>query len=110
VNTTLDEKLDGLTFAEKLEVQRRVRVGALTLQEGDQVQAAHSLRGSYIDEDLEQEGEDCRVSYDVPAGTQGRVLRVRQYVTPFPYRVLFENDVELNLAATGDVERVGKSA
>ncbi|PPS89548.1 hypothetical protein [Streptomyces sp. MH60] len=108
--STLDAKLDTLTFEEKLEVARRVHVGSLTLREGDRVQAVRRLRGSYIDEDLEQEGEDCRVPYDVPAGAPGRITLVRRYVSPFPYRVLFDNDVELSLAATGDVERIGDSA
>jgi hypothetical protein len=104
--TSLDEKLDSLTFEEKLEVARRVHVGRLTLQKGDRVAAVRRLRGSYIDEALEDEGEDCRIPYDVRAGTLGRIVLVRQYVHPFPYGVLFDNDVQLNLQEMGDIERV----
>jgi hypothetical protein len=103
--TRLDEKLNDLTLAEKMEVVRRVRVGSLTLRDGDRVAATRRLCGSYTHEGLEDEGEDYRIPYDVPAGTLGRIITVRQYVTPLPYRVLFDNDVELSLAQ-GDVERV----
>ncbi|MFI0967001.1 hypothetical protein ACH4S8_37305 [Streptomyces sp. NPDC021080] len=103
----LDDILASLTLEEKLELNRRVRVGALTLQEGDPVQAARRLRGSYIHEGLEDEGEDAWVHYDVAAGTPGRIVRVKQHVTPFPYVVIFEDGEELSLAATGDVERTG---
>ncbi|MGW6602594.1 hypothetical protein [Streptomyces sp. NPDC055036] len=89
---------------DRLEIVRRVRVGSLILRDGDRVKAGHRLRGSFLDEDLEAEGEDCRDPYDVPAGALGRVVRVRQYVTPFPYHVIFDSGVELSLAA-GDVVR-----
>lgn len=100
----LDDVLDVLSLEDRLEIARRVRVGSLTLREGDRVKAACRLRGSYLDEDLEAEGEDCREPYDVPAGALGRMIRVRRYVTPFPYRVAFDTGVELSLAV-GDIER-----
>ncbi|WP_435245133.1 hypothetical protein [Streptomyces tendae] len=100
----LDDMLATLPLADRLEIVRRVRVGSLTLRDGDRVRAAHRLRGTLLDEDLEAEGEDCHEPYDVPAGALGRLIRVRQYVTPFPYHVLFDSGVELSLAA-GDVER-----
>lgn len=105
MDTRLDDLLETLSLADRLELVRRVRVGALTLRAGDRVAAAHRLRGSYVDEDLEVEGEDCREPYDVPTGTLGRMLTVRQYVTPFPYAVAFDTGVELSLRA-GDVVRV----
>ncbi|WP_329345510.1 hypothetical protein OG252_52060 (plasmid) [Streptomyces sp. NBC_01352] len=107
MTTSLDDVLDKLSLADKLELVRRVRVGSLLLRDGDRVAAGRRLRGSYVDEDLEAEGEDCRVPYDVPAGTLGRVIRVRQYVTPFPYGVAFDNGVDLSLAV-GDVVRVAE--
>ncbi|MEU9405681.1 hypothetical protein AB0E08_08240 [Streptomyces sp. NPDC048281] len=103
--STLDEKLDALTFEEKLEINRRVRLGQLTLKKGDRIAATRRLRGTYIDEALEDEAEDCRIPYHVPGGTLGRVVLVRQYVAPFPYVVLFDNDVELSVEQ-GDIERV----
>ncbi len=39
------------------------------------MQAVRRLHDLYIDEDLEQEGEDCRFHYDVPAGTPGLLVR-----------------------------------
>ncbi|MFI5987122.1 hypothetical protein ACIBEA_40435 [Streptomyces sp. NPDC051555] len=103
----LDDVLGTLSLEDRLEIVRRVRSGALTLQDGDRVKAAHRLRGSYIHEDLEAEGEDCRVPYAVPTGTLGRVIQVRRYVTPFPYRVAFDTGEDLSLAA-GDVVRTGE--
>ncbi|MFI9214286.1 hypothetical protein ACIGW7_39925 [Streptomyces sp. NPDC053253] len=100
----LDDALDTLSLEQRLELVRRVRVGSLTLRVGDRVKADRRLRGSYLDEDLEAEGEDCREPYDVPAGALGRLLTVRQYVTPYPYRVAFDSGAELSLAA-GDVVR-----
>nr|WTE08776.1 hypothetical protein OH765_40050 [Streptomyces anulatus] len=100
----LDDVLGALSPEDRLEIVRRVRIGSLVLQDGDRVKAGHRLRGSYVDEDLEAEGEDCREPYDIPAGALGRMIRVRQYVTPFPYHVLFDSGVELSLAA-GDVVR-----
>ena len=103
--TRLDDVLGELSLAERLEIVRRVHVGSRTLRDGDRVRAARRLRGSYMDEDLEAEGEDCRIPYDVPAGTLGRVTRVRQYVAPFPYTVAFDTGTEVSLAP-GDVVRV----
>jgi hypothetical protein len=103
--TRLDDVLGTLELADKLEIVRRVHVGGLVLEDGDRVKAARRLRGSWIHEGLEDEGEDARVPYDVAAGTLGRVLRVRQYVSPHPYVVAFDNGVELGLA-TDDVVRV----
>lgn len=107
MHTHLDGLLENLPLEDRLELVRRVRVGSLLLRVGDRVEAGRRLLGSYIDEDLEAEGEDCRIPYDVPAGTLGRVIRVREYVTPFPYAVAFDNDVDLNLAV-GDVVRVAE--
>jgi hypothetical protein len=87
MHTQLDDLLEKLPLEDRLELVRRVRVGSLLLRVGDRVEAGRRLRGSYVDEDLEAEGEDCRIPYDVPAGTLGRVIRVRQYITPFPYDV-----------------------
>ncbi|MFJ2745859.1 hypothetical protein ACIO3O_40080 [Streptomyces sp. NPDC087440] len=110
----LDVLLDQLTLEDKLELVRRVRVGALVLREGDRVEARRRLRGSYPHEGLEAEegasadSADYSVAYDVPARTLGRVLRVRQYVTPFPYSVRFDTGIELSLAEdeiTGVVEQ-----
>ncbi|MFE9469400.1 hypothetical protein ACFYNW_38500 [Streptomyces virginiae] len=42
------------------------------------MKADRRLRGSYLDEGLEAEGEDCHEPYDVPAGALGRLLTVRQ--------------------------------
>ncbi|MEV8455555.1 hypothetical protein AB0467_28305 [Streptomyces sp. NPDC052095] len=70
------------------------------------VRVARRLHGWYVDEDLEYEGEDCHEPYDVPAGALGRVVLVRRYVSPYPYRVLFDaGEVELSLAP-GKVVRV----
>ncbi|MBT2469356.1 hypothetical protein J7E97_16095 [Streptomyces sp. ISL-66] len=107
MTSRLDDVLGALSLEDRLEIVRRVRVGALTLQDGDRVRATHRLRGTHLDEHLEAEGEDCWEPYDVPAGTLGRVLRVRHYVTPFPYRVAFDTGIELSLAA-GDVVRTGE--
>ncbi|MGW0670617.1 hypothetical protein [Streptomyces sp. NPDC002746] len=111
MNTQLDDLLQKLSLLDRLELVRRVRVGSLTLHVGDRVRASHRLRGSYPDEDLEaEEGwgaepADYCPTHDVPAGALGRVTLVRQYVTPFPYCIRFDNDVELGLAE-GDVFRV----
>ncbi|MGW1189256.1 hypothetical protein [Streptomyces sp. NPDC002559] len=99
---TLDDVLAALPLADRLELVRRVRTGELTLRAGDRVRAARRLRGWYIDEGLEDEGEDCREPYDVPAGALGRVVLVRRYVSPYPYRVVFDAGMELSLAP-GDV-------
>ncbi|MER0442991.1 hypothetical protein ABR738_00115 [Streptomyces sp. Edi4] len=104
MTSRLDNVLGALSLQDRLEIVRRVRAGSLTLQNGDRVRATHRLRGTYLDEDLETEGEDCHEPYDVPAGALGRLLRVRRYVTPFPYHVLFDSGIELSLAA-GAVER-----
>ncbi|MFM9735184.1 hypothetical protein [Streptomyces niveiscabiei] len=108
----LDALLDKLSLDDKLELVRRVRVGSLTLSEGDRVQARRRLHGSALSEDLEaevgrygSEPADYHVPFHVPAGTPGRISLVRQYVAPFPYRVLFDNDVELNVVQ-GDIERI----
>ncbi|MFH8483160.1 hypothetical protein [Streptomyces sp. NPDC018055] len=101
----LDEALEQLSLEDKLELERRVRVNSLLLHEGDRVKASRQLQGSYIHEGLEDEGEDCRVPYDLPAGALGRVTRVRQYVSPYPYVVLFDNDTELSVTEH-DVMRV----
>ncbi|MFG2408794.1 hypothetical protein ACGFR8_31510 [Streptomyces brevispora] len=100
----LGEVLGGLSLEDRLEIVRRVGAGALTLRDGDRVRAAHRLRGSYIDEELEAEDAGGHVPYDVPAGTLGRMVRVRQYVTPYPYLVVFDTGDELSMAA-GDVVR-----
>ncbi|MEU6285000.1 hypothetical protein [Streptomyces sp. NPDC047028] len=100
----LDDLLHTLSPEQRLELVRRVRVGSLNLRDGDRVKADRRLRGWYLDEDLEAEGEDCREPYDVPAGALGRLVRVRQYVTPFPYLVVFDSGLELSLAP-GDVVR-----
>ncbi|WP_330335753.1 hypothetical protein OHS33_39605 (plasmid) [Streptomyces sp. NBC_00536] len=100
----LDDVLGALSLEDRLEIVRRVRTGSLTLRDGDRVKAARRLRGSYIDEELEAEGEDYRVPYDVPAGALGRLVRVRRYVTPFPYHVVFDTGEELSLG-TDDVVR-----
>ncbi|MFD5906475.1 hypothetical protein ACFWHG_33950 [Streptomyces microflavus] len=102
MTSRLDDVLGSLSPEDRLEIVRRVRVSALVLRDGDRVKAARRLRGWYLDEDLEAEGEDCREPYDVPAGALGRMIRVRQYVTPYPYHVAFDTGVELSLA-TGDV-------
>ncbi|MFJ6540507.1 hypothetical protein ACIQMP_07665 [Streptomyces sp. NPDC091385] len=102
--TELDDVLGALSLEQRLELNRRVRVGALTLWDGDRVAADRRLQGWYLDEDLEAEWEDCREPYDVPAGALGRLLTVRQYVTPYPYRVAFDSGVELSLAP-GDIVR-----
>ncbi|MGW1436937.1 hypothetical protein ACWD7M_17005 [Streptomyces griseus] len=104
---TLDDTLSTLSLEEKLELARRARVNALILHEGDRVRATRHLRGSYIHEGLEDESEDCRIPYDVPAGTLGRITRVRQYVSPYPYVALFDNDTEISLIEH-DVERVSE--
>ncbi|MDX3166014.1 hypothetical protein PV516_19690 [Streptomyces scabiei] len=107
----LDDLLEKLSLADRLELVRRMRVGALTLQVGDRVEARRRLRGSYPDEGLEaEEGwgalpEDYCVPYHVPPGALGRVTLVRQYIHPFPYGILFDNDVELSLSE-GDIGRV----
>ncbi|MEW1723906.1 hypothetical protein [Streptomyces sp. NPDC093109] len=74
------------------------------------MEARRRLRGSYPDDGLEvEEGgaepADYCVPYDVRAGALGRVTRVRSYVTPFPYGVLFDSGVGLSLAAD-DIVRV----
>ncbi|WP_221360904.1 hypothetical protein [Streptomyces beigongshangae] len=107
--TRLDDVLETLSLEDRLELVRRVRVGSLTLDVGDRVEARRQLRGSYPDDGLEaEEGPgaepaDYCVPYWVPAGTLGRVTLVRTYVTPFPYRILFDSDIELNLAEGGIV-------
>ncbi|MFM9812902.1 hypothetical protein ACKI16_30875 [Streptomyces scabiei] len=109
----LDDLLETLSLENRLELARRVRVGSLTLDVGDRVEARHRLQGSYPDDGLEaEEGPgaepaDYCVPYRVPAGTLGRVTLVRTYFTPFPYRILFDSDVELNLAE-GDIVRVAE--
>lgn len=105
MTSRLDDVLGALSPEDRLEIVRRVRVNSLTLSDGDRVKAARRLRGAYIDEGLEDEGEDCRVPYDVPAGTLGRVLRVRQYVSPFPYVVAFDG-AEVLSVTLDDVVRV----
>lgn len=88
-----------------------MRVGSLTLRVGVRVEARRRLRGSYPDDDLQaEEGwgaepADYCVPFHVPDGTLGRVTLARTYVTPFPYRILFDSGVELSLAE-GDVLRV----
>ncbi|MFJ8158429.1 hypothetical protein [Streptomyces sp. NPDC094468] len=110
-STSLDDLLGTLSLKHRLELVRRVRVGSLTLNVGDRVEARRRLRGTYPDDGLEAEegwgGEaaDYCVPYHVPAGTLGRVTLVRTYVTPFPYRIHFDSDVELSLDE-GDVTRV----
>ncbi|MFE6000372.1 hypothetical protein ACFQ6C_26485 [Streptomyces sp. NPDC056454] len=101
----LDDVLKELPLEDKLELARRAHVNSLLLHEGNRVRASRQLRGSYIHEGLEDEGEDCRIRYDVPAGTLGRVVRVRQYVAPFPYVVVFDTGAELSLTE-GEIERV----
>ncbi|MEV7750116.1 hypothetical protein ACFY7F_06215 [Streptomyces griseofuscus] len=104
MNTQLDDLLEKLGMLDRLELVRRVRVGSLTLHVGDRMRASHRLQGSYPDEHLEaKEGRgaepaDYCVTHDVPTGTLGRLMLVRQYVTPFPYCIRFDNDVELSLA------------
>ncbi|MGW2841922.1 hypothetical protein ACWCWD_29555 [Streptomyces sp. NPDC001493] len=111
MQTSLDAALGTLTLADRLELVRRVRVNSLILRDGDRVRAAHRLRGSYLDEDLEDEEgwgaepADYSVPYDVAAGSLGRVILVRQYVSRFPYIVAFDSGPELSLAE-GDVVRV----
>ncbi|MFI6341014.1 hypothetical protein [Streptomyces sp. NPDC050535] len=112
-NTRLDDLLETLSLEDRLELVRRVRVGSLTLQVGDRVEARRTLRGSYPDDGLEAE-EGCGaepadycVPFHVPAGTLGRVTLVRTYITPFPYGVAFDNGTELSLAQ-GDVARVAE--
>ncbi|MBT2530484.1 hypothetical protein J7E91_35370 [Streptomyces sp. ISL-99] len=113
MSTQLDDVLEKLSLEDKLELVRRVRVNSLTLQEGDRVEASRRLRGSYPDDGLEAEegrgaeSADYCVPFHVPPGTLGRVTLVRQYVAPFPYRVLFDNAAQLSLAE-GDVVRVAE--
>ncbi|MBY8868718.1 hypothetical protein [Streptomyces sennicomposti] len=53
----LDEILDTLSLEARLEIVRRLRVGSLTLRDGDRVKADRRLYGSYLDQDLEAEGQ-----------------------------------------------------
>ncbi|MFF4733296.1 hypothetical protein ACFY3M_50490 [Streptomyces mirabilis] len=45
-NPQLDDLLDQLSLADKLELVRRMRVGSLTLRVGVRVEARQRLRGS----------------------------------------------------------------
>lgn len=113
MHTQLDDLVATLPLADLLELVRRVRVGSLSLHVGNRVEARHRLQGSYPHDDLAAEAgwgaeaADYCVAFHVPPGSLGRVTRVRQYVTPFPYGVAFDNGVELNLAE-GDVVRVAE--
>ncbi|MFE4863250.1 hypothetical protein [Streptomyces sp. NPDC056670] len=93
----LDRLTADLTFEEKLQLERELHIASLHFSKGDKVAASHRLRGSYTDEDLEDEGEDALVRYDVPRGTEGRVTKVREYVCPYPYAVLFDNGTEISV-------------
>ncbi|MFI9332945.1 hypothetical protein ACIGZJ_36095 [Kitasatospora sp. NPDC052868] len=99
---TGDEQL-----ATALRLRRERHVGSLVFREGDRVRLAVGQHGTSVDEGLEDEGEDCRIPYDVPRGTTGQIVLVRQYVTPLPYRVALDvrGGLELNVAAH-DLERV----
>ncbi|THA72476.1 hypothetical protein E6R60_26460 [Streptomyces sp. A0642] len=94
-----------LTFEQKMQLAKELHLGSLVFREGDRICAARRLQGSFIDEDLEDEGEDATVRFDVPAGAKGRILKVRQYVAPFPYVVIFDNNVELSVRQD-DVSRI----
>lgn len=67
--------------------QRRIH---RAFEVGDVVNARYPLNASWIDEGLEQEGEDARIRVRVAAGTRGQITAVRDYATPYPYLVEFE--------------------
>lgn len=73
-------------------------------EEGNYVRLRVGQSASWTDEDLEQEGEDPRVRVRISRGTVGRVVKVREHPTPFPYVVLF-GDQELGVRED-DLERV----
>lgn len=54
---------------------------------GDRVRLLVGQHVSYVDGDLEAEGEDAMMRFRVPGGEVCRITRVREYVTPFPYVV-----------------------
>jgi len=56
---------------------------------GDLVRLRVAQSGTWVDEDFEADGEGARVLARVPSGTLGRVVRVRDYPSPFPYIVEF---------------------
>ncbi|MFD8706847.1 hypothetical protein ACFV1W_30305 [Kitasatospora sp. NPDC059648] len=82
---TADEEL---TTA--LRLRRERHLDSLLYEVGDEVELKIRQSGYWVHEGLEDEGEDARIHYDVPAGTRGRVVKVRNYPSPNPYVVLWE--------------------
>ncbi|MGW2255098.1 hypothetical protein ACWCXH_33675 [Kitasatospora sp. NPDC001660] len=82
---TADERL--LTL---VRVRREQHLGSLLFAVGDEVELKVRQSGYWIHEGLEDEGEDARMHYDLPAGTRGRVVHVRDYPSPYPYVVIWE--------------------
>lgn len=69
------------------------------LRSGDRVRLLVN-RAGYVpvdDPELSVAPYDARQSYNVPAGTLGTVILVRDYPGPFPFSVLFDNGQELNV-------------
>ncbi|GGN47071.1 hypothetical protein [Streptomyces fuscichromogenes] len=92
----------------RLGALRDLHVGGLRWKEGDHVRLRVGHAGTLIDEGLEDEGEDCHIPYRVPRGTCGHIFRVRRYVSPFPYAVLFHDQAETELSlAQGDLAYIG---
>lgn len=79
----------------------------VAFQVHDRVRLLRTLAGSYpTDEpELSVDPYDSRTHYRVPVGALGIVVKAREYPTPFPYVVLFDDGTELSVA-TGDLERV----
>ncbi|MFJ9523258.1 hypothetical protein ACIRPK_34085 [Kitasatospora sp. NPDC101801] len=77
-------------LATALRLRREQYLGGLLFSVGDAVELAVRQRGHWVDEELEAEGEDARVHFNLPAGTRGRVVTVRDYPGPLPYVVLWD--------------------
>lgn len=58
-------------------------------KEGDFVRLRVAGRAAHVHPGLEADGEGARVLARVPSGALGRVVRVRDYPSPFPYIVEF---------------------
>ncbi|WP_214417044.1 hypothetical protein [Sphaerisporangium fuscum] len=74
---------------------------------GDRVRLLVTQHVSYTDDDLADEGEDAQVRFTVRSGTVCRIVKVREYPTPFPYVVLTDDDREFGIAEH-DIERVAQ--
>ncbi|MEV0237526.1 hypothetical protein [Nonomuraea sp. NPDC050786] len=83
----------------------------ITFAEQDRVRSLVTLAGSIpTDEpELSVVPYDSRAHYRVPRGTTGTVVKARDYPTPFPYVVFFDNDVELGVAVH-QIERIARTS